>query len=191
MIVRAGVETDVGAAARLHAEQIRDGFLSTLGPRFLTLLYRRIVRWPGSFLMVVEEQGEVVGQAAATEDVGRLYRQFLLRDGIVAGLVASPHLVRRWRSVLETLRYPSGHDRLPPAELLAVAVHSEFRGLGIGRSLVTAANEELARRGVTDARVVVAAGNSPALALYRSAGFRPATTIEVHADATSEVLTWS
>ena len=190
MIVRPGVKADAAAAARLHAGQISEGFLSSLGPRFLTLLYRRIVAWPRSFLMVAEEDGVVVGQAAATEDVSGLYRQFLVRDGVVAGALAAPHLLRQWRSVLETARYPSTHGDLPSAELLAVAVDAGSRGRGIGRALVLAANEELGRRGVGDARVVVAASNGPALGLYRSAGFRPSTTIEVHSDTRSQVLTW-
>lgn len=191
MIVRAGVDTDAGRAARLHAEQITEGFLSSLGPRFLGLLYRRVVRWPRSFLLVAEEDGLVVGYAAATEDVGGLYRQFLMHEGVLAAAPAAPALARRWRSAWETLRYSGGHDELPSAELLAVAVASGFRGRGVGRTLVTAANEELARRGVDDARVVVAASNGPALALYRSSGFRPTASIEVHADTRSEVLTWS
>ena len=181
----------MAAAARLHSEQIGEGFLSSLGPRFLARLYRRVVRWPRSFLLVAEEDGVVVGHAAATEDVGQLYRQFLRHDGLVAGVVAAPRLLLRWRTALETLRYPGGHDDLPPAELLAVAVSSDFRGRGIGKALVTAANDELARRGVGDARVVVAAHNQPALALYRSSGYRPAATTRVHASTASEVLTWS
>ena len=191
MIVRPGTKRDAVAAARLHAEAIADGFLSSLGPTFLTLLYRRIASWPRSFLFVAEEDGVVVGQAAATEDVGALYRQFLVRDGALAGAVAAPRLLRRWRSVVETLRYPSGTERLPRAELLAVAVDDGHRGRGIGRALVLAANDELARRGVADARVVVASSNGAALALYRSSGFRQSATIRLHAGTASEVLTWS
>lgn len=191
MIVRPGTRADAPAAARLHAAQIGEGFLSTLGPRFLTLLYKRIVAWPRSFLVVAEEDGEVVGQAAATEDVGALYRQFLVRDGLVAGVVAAPRLLRRWRSTVETLRYGSAEGDLPAAELLAVAVDSAWQGRGIGKALVLAANEELARRGVANARVVCAASNAAALGLYRSSGFRPSATIEVHADTRSQVLTWS
>lgn len=191
MIIRAGEDHDAADAARLHAEQITEGYLSSLGPRFLRLLYRRVVRWPRSFLLVAEEDGVVVGHAAATESVGGLYRQFLLHDGVHAAAVAAPALARQWHSALETLRYPSGHHRLPSAELLAVAVAAECRGRGIGRGLVDAANKELVRRGIADARVVVAADNVPAMALYRSSGFRPAASIQVHADARSEVLTWS
>ena len=189
--VRHGTRADAEAAARLHAEEIGEGFLSGLGPRFLTVLYRRIIAWPQSFLLVVEEDGNVVGQAAATEDVGGLYRQFLLHDGLRAAAVAAPRLLRRLPEVLDTLRYPSAQGQLPSAELLAVAVDGRCQGRGIGRRLVLAANEELVRRGVTDARVVVASSNARALALYRSSGFRPASTIQVHADIRSEVLTWS
>jgi ribosomal protein S18 acetylase RimI-like enzyme len=189
--VRIAGPADAAAAARLHAEAIEEGFLSRLGPRFLTLLYRRIVRDRRSFVFVAEQDGVVVGQAAATEDVGRLYRQFLLRDGLLAGAVAAPRLLREWRSVRETLRYPSEGAALPKAELLAVAVSGTSRGRGVGRSLVAAANEELVRRGVPDARVVVAASNGAAIGLYRSSGFRPAASIEVHAHTTSQVLTWS
>lgn len=191
MIVRPGALADAPAAASLHAQQISEGFLSSLGPRFLARLYRRVVLSPSSFLLVAEEDGMVVGQAAATENVGRLYREFLLRDGLVATALALPRLVRQWRSAWETLRYPAERDGLPPAELLAVAVANQARGRGIGRALVAGVNEELTRRGVVDARVVVAAANGPALALYRSSGFRPRATIRVHAETQSEVLTWS
>jgi len=191
VIVRAGTDADASAAARLHAAAIREGFLSSLGPRFLTRLYRRMVRDPGSFVLVAEEDGAVIGHAAATESVGRLYRRFLVRDGVVAGIATAPQLLSQWRSVLETLRYPSGNDDLPEAELLAVAVDAGPRGRGVGRALVAAAREELLRRGVSDARVVVAADNEPALRLYTSSGFRPSASIEVHAHTTSQVLTWS
>jgi ribosomal protein S18 acetylase RimI-like enzyme len=187
-VIRPGTLDDVGTAAALHAGQIGEGFLPTLGPAFLRRLYRRIVLWPGSFLLVADGG---VGMAAATEDVSALYRAFLVRDGIAAGIAAGPRLARSWRKVVETLRYPSAERDLPPAELLAVAVAPDARGRGLGRSLVTAVNEELTQRGVTSARVVTAAGNAAALALYRSAGYTPVATVQVHAGSDSRVLTWS
>jgi glycosyltransferase involved in cell wall biosynthesis/ribosomal protein S18 acetylase RimI-like enzyme len=188
--VELGTEVDVAAAAALHASEITEGFLPTLGPTFLRRLYRRIVRWDGSFLLVIRDDDGVAGMAAATEDVGRLYRAFLVRDGIVAGIAAAPRLMRSWRKVLETLRYPAGERELPRSELLAVAVSPRARGRGIGRQLVLAVTDELTRRGVTNARVVAGTGNAPALRLYSSAGYRPAAQIEVHEGVGSQVLTW-
>ena len=42
--VRPGPRRDASAVASLHARLIAEGFLSSLGPRFLTRLYRRITR---------------------------------------------------------------------------------------------------------------------------------------------------
>ena len=190
MSVDVGTEADAPAAAELHASQINEGFLPTLGPVFLRRLYRRIVRWEGSFLVVSRDDLGVVGMAAATEDVGRLYRAFLLKDGPAAAVAAAPRLLRSWRKVIETLHYPAAERALPSAELLSVAVAPRGRGQGLGAELVAAVNEELRRRGVDDAKVVAAADNRTALRLYQAAGYRRTATIEVHGGAPSEVLTW-
>src|SRR5439155_26715384 len=167
-----------------------EGFLPSLGVPFLTRLYRRVVRAPGSFLLVATGDDGVVGFIAGTGDTGRLYRDFLLRDGAMAAARAAPRLVRSWRRVLETLRYGTadGAVALPPAELLAVAVSPASRGQGAGRLLVEAFVAELERRRVAGARVVVGAGNGRAIGLYRACGVRPATTIGVHRRQSSEAL---
>lgn len=189
--VRPARTDDAAAAAALHASEIGEGFLPTLGPAFLRRLYRRLVLDPSSFVLVAEDGGgRVVGFAAVAEDLGRVYRSFAVRDGVVAGIVAAPRLLKGWRKVRETLRYPAATTDLPPAEVLSVAVAPEARGRGVGRALLAEATAELTRRGVDGARVVTAATNDPALALYRAAGFREAERLEVHAGTASTVLTW-
>jgi ribosomal protein S18 acetylase RimI-like enzyme len=191
MTIRAGTRADAATVARLHASAIHEGFLPTLGPAFLTTLYRRIVRHPGSFLLVAEGGDGVDGFIAGTDDVGALYKSFAVRDGVVAGLVAAPRIVRSWRRVWETVRYPAGEHDLPPAELLAVAVDPSARGQGLGRELVGALQAEFTQRHVAAARVTVAANNDNAIALYERCGFRRAAHIEVHEGTPSEVLVWS
>jgi len=118
---RAATEADAPTLARLHATRISEGFLPTLGDRFLTKLYRRITRFPGACAYVVERDGTIVAFAAGATSVGRLYREFLLRDGISAGIVAAPKILRSAKHVWETLRYPGTTADLPAAEVLAVA----------------------------------------------------------------------
>jgi ribosomal protein S18 acetylase RimI-like enzyme len=199
-VIRPAREEDAAAMGRLHATEIDEGFLPTLGARFLTRLYRRIVRSPASFAFVADDGSALVGFVAGTENLRGLYREFAMRDGAVAGFNAAPRLVRSWRRVLETLRYPmssptssptSGGRELPDAELIAIAVARDARGRGVGRALVGATTAEFARRGVDRARVVAAADNRAAIALYRACGFEPAATVHVHRGTPSEVLTWS
>ncbi len=188
MNIRAGIAADAALAASLHASEIGEGFLPSLGRPFLERLYRRIVKDPGAFLLVAEDDGPAVGFVAGTDDVRALYRSFLLHDGVPATLLALPRVVRAWRKVLETLRYPAGEAELPSAELLAIAVAAGQRGKGVGSQLVEALTDEFDRRSVPAVRVVVGAANDAAIALYRRGGFRPVARLEVHRGTPSQVL---
>jgi ribosomal protein S18 acetylase RimI-like enzyme len=191
--VRPAVTADLPHVASLHADLIREGFLSSLGAPFLQRLYRRVVRSADGFVLVAatDPDAAVTGFVAGVGSVGGLYRSFLLRDGVVAGIRAAPTLVRAVPRVVETLRYPAATGDLPDAEILAVAVAERAGGRGVGRTLVRAATTAFVRRGVTTAKVVTTADNAPALAMYRAAGFAPVAGVEVHAGRASEVLVWT
>ena len=190
-VLRTGTPADAPAVARLHADRIGEGFLVMLGPRFLTRLYRRVVLSPHALLVVAESGERIVGFVAAATNTRHLYGDFLRRDAVPAGLVAAPAILRHPRRVWETFRYGSANDGdLPVAEILSVAVATDAGGRGIGGALVAAAQEELARRGASEALVVTAFGNDAALAMYERAGFRRRTRTEVHAGVQQEVLVW-
>jgi ribosomal protein S18 acetylase RimI-like enzyme len=195
MTVRAARPDDVAAIAGLHADRIREGFLSSLGTAFLRRLYRRVLVSADGFVLVAtgpaSAEAPVIGFVAGVASVGALYRRFIMRDGLVAGAVAAPRLVRAVPRVVETLRYPAATADLPDAEILAVAVAADATGGGIGRALVHAATAEFSRRGITETKVVTTADNGAALAMYRACGFVPTTGVEVHAGRASEVLVWT
>jgi ribosomal protein S18 acetylase RimI-like enzyme len=189
--VRPGTVSDADAAAEMHAAQISQGFLSVLGPRFLARLYRRISLDPGSFLIMGESDGDVVGFIAGSTDVGGLYRTFLVHDGVAAALGSCWHLISQWRRVVETLRHGSGGAGAGRgAELLAVAVDGSFQGRGTGWTLVTAFLSEVSARGGDAAHVVVGADNAAAVSLYRRAGFAEIERFELHSGTESLLMQW-
>lgn len=189
--LRTGTTADALAVARLHAERIGEGFLVTLGPRFLTRLYRRIALSPHGVLIVAESGERVAGFIGAATSTRRLYGEFLRRDALAAGVAAAPAVLHNPRRVWETFRYGTGADGgLPAAEILSIAVASDAGGRGIGGALVAEAQEQLAELGTHEARVVTAIGNDAALAMYERAGFRRHTRTEVHAGVPQEVLVW-
>lgn len=172
------------AAAELHREAIGTGFLSTLGRTFLKQLYKAIPACPSGFGYVwVEPDGRLLGFIACAESTGRLYRQALVRRGVMmAGpllrFLLRPSVVKR---MIQTLRYPSelGGD-LPRAEVLSIVVSANARGKGVGRTLMAAAFQEFLRRGVTKAKVAVGASNEAANAFYRRCEFTLALKREHH-----------
>ena len=189
MVLRPGTEGDAAVAAALHAGQIGEGFLTILGPGFLRRLYRRVVRTPGSFLLVVEDGETTVGFLAGSTDVAGLYRSFVLRDGAAAALRCGGRLVRSWRRVVETLHHGTG-GTVDGTELLAIAVDPAVRGRGAGALLVDGFLSEIGRRRQTAAHVVVGADNATAVALYRRAGFRTTERFELHPGTESLLMQW-
>jgi ribosomal protein S18 acetylase RimI-like enzyme len=190
MTICTGGTESAERVAELHAERIDEGFLASLGPRFLRRLYARIARSPSSFLAVAVEDARIIGFCAGTADVGELYRTFIIRDGVAAFIGSAPKLIGSTKRVIETLRYPRGAASLPPAEVLSVAVDEACIGRGVGGSLLARAQQEFRDRGVDTAKVVVGAENRAAIAMYRRAGFEPVTMIEMHSGTRSEVLVW-
>jgi ribosomal protein S18 acetylase RimI-like enzyme len=188
--VRLATSGDAKRLATLHAQRIHEGFLASLGPTFLTSLYRRVARSDRAFAVVAEVDGEVVAFCAAAEDVRRFYLEFIARDGLTTGLRAAPRLVRALPHVLETLRYPSTTGSLPDAEILAVVADERVAGQGYASEVLHHALKELSQRGCDTAKVVAGSDNSPALRLYERCGFATTACISIHDDIPSEVLVW-
>lgn len=191
-IVRAGRGPDAPVAASLHADQIAGGFLSFLGVGFLTRLYRRIPRSPGSFLLVAEAEGRVIGFVAGSGDVRGLYRSFLWHDGAAAALSVAGRLLRRWRLAVETLRHGSAEagGKGEGVELLAIAVEPGHQGAGVGRALVGSFLDRVGQGPDPAAYVVVASDNAAAVGLYLRAGFGVDREFELHSGTSSLLMQW-
>ena len=190
-VLRPATPQDAATLARLHSSHIGTGFLPRLGLRFMRVLYRALIAWRDSVVLVADDGTGPVAYVAGVVDVGDFYRFFLRRYGLQAALAALPRAVRpqNLRRAWETFRYGQEHVDVP-AELLALVVvpRARRRGLALrlGRHLIDA----LAEAGAEAVKVVVGADNLGAVAAYRAMGFSEAGRIEVHAGEESEVLVW-
>ena len=173
---------DVEDVARLHAECIREGFLSSLGPRFLSILYRSMVHSPDATLLVARGGGTPVGFVAGAAQPGLFYRRFLRRKVFRAGALVARRALRPrvTRRLVETARHVRRSDGRPSAELLAIAVAPDARRHGAGGMLARALEEELRAAEVDSIEVVVASGNDVARAFYERLGYADPEPLEVH-----------
>jgi ribosomal-protein-alanine N-acetyltransferase len=67
--------------------------------------------------------------------------------------------------------FAMGRVILDEAELLTIATHPAHRRKGLARAALAAFESEARARGATVAHLEVAADNTPAVALYESAGY--------------------
>ena len=169
------MRSDEGAAvAVIHLNAIAQGFLSSLGPKFLTELYTALPSCPSGFAFVCELGGGPVGFIACADDTRRLFKEILRRRGVRLALAMVPAL---WKpgvisNSLETLSYPREvGEEMPSPEILSIAVTEGARGRGIGKALMRRAMAAFRGKGIDRVKVAVESGNHHAQHLYRSLGF--------------------
>jgi ribosomal protein S18 acetylase RimI-like enzyme len=190
--IRPATTDEARAVATLHHEMIGAGFLASLGPSFLEILYRALIAGDRGIVLVADTGSGVGGFIAGTDDTGTFYRQFLRRHAPSAMMRMAPRLLRpsTWRRVWETFRYGSGGPDQVAAELLSMAVAPGIQRRGVARQLVDGLLDALSSGGADQVKVVVGLGNEAAIALYRACGFGNDHPREVHSGEQSLEMMW-
>jgi ribosomal protein S18 acetylase RimI-like enzyme len=172
--------------AELHIAGIHRGFLSTLGPEFLALMYRAIDEGPDSVLLVARDGPRIVGFIAGATSMRQIYKRMLRRTWRLAWslrrVLLSP---KRMLKILEILRYSGGAGphpslHLPHAELLSIAVAEEARGSGCAQRLYEDLKAAFMQRGLSGFRIVVGCELTPAHRFYRKMGAVPVGEFMLH-----------
>lgn len=189
--LRAAEVGDARAIARLHVTLIDTGFLSSLGSRFLRLLYATLISSERGMVTVAEDDGTTVGFIAGTDDTGAFYKEFARRRLLRALWAMLPSLIRprSWKRIWETLRY-GGEASSVGAELLSMAVAPNVQRQGLGARLADDLLRIAGEKGINEMKVVVGAENSAAISLYSRCGFGDRRTIQVHSGVPSVELVW-
>lgn len=191
-MIRKGEVADAPQVARLHVEHINQGFLSSLGVGFLTVLYEYLARH--EILFVSAEADTVTGFLSASANTSGMMKRFvckkfpqvLPRLGL---LLFSPRFIRK---VMETLLAPGKTEsstgtaaHLP--ELLSIVILPEYRGGTLSGDLLAELEATLRSAGHDAYAVVAGASLAAANAYYRKQGFELAGTIMIHGGETSNV----
>ncbi len=151
-IITAMDSKDISRVVEVHLQSFPEFFLSTLGPRFLSLYYRGVVDAPEGIAFVsLNETGSPAGFVAGTSNPRGFYKRLLKRDWLkfsfasVSTLLRNPRAVRRVaRGLLHPGKNPVGDD---VAGLFSIGVLPELQGTGAGKKLVHAFLEEARKRG--------------------------------------------
>jgi ribosomal protein S18 acetylase RimI-like enzyme len=170
--------------AQLHIANINQGFLSTLGVGFASLLYQAIDEGADSVLLTVERDGRVVGFVAGGMGMGSIYRR-MFRHAPRLTLALLPSLFLPWRlwRIIEILRYSRANDHAsswPRAELLSIALDPSCRGQHLAESLYRRLIGFFESQGNEEFKIVVGAALEPAHRFYLRMGAEPVAQTEVH-----------
>jgi GNAT superfamily N-acetyltransferase len=172
----------------VHEQALAGFFLTLLGRRFLTELYRAFIIEPDGVCWVTEtcvgqSNSRVVGFIAGTLKPARFYRRLLYRRGLHFAFAALPALFRHpvqvlprlLRAVLYRGEHPEGIEGA--ALLSSLGVSPNVSRQGLGKELVNVFCKNAARRGVREVYLTTdQRGNEAVNMFYERAGFRLLST---------------
>jgi ribosomal protein S18 acetylase RimI-like enzyme len=179
------------SVAELHIANINQGFISTLGIDFVTLMYRAIDECDDSVLLVARVNEQVVGFVTGSHGMGPIYRNMLRHwPRLLWALLPSLISPRRVMRIIEILRYSSGTSgsaEPPMAELLSIAVDPASRGQHHAEILYKQLCQHFTGCGVPSFKIVVGEALAPAHKFYRRMGAQPTTEVKVHKGSASTI----
>ena len=170
--------------AELHCEHIDQGFLATLGPSFLALLYEAIDQGEDSALIVKEIDGNVVGFVSGAASLRPIYKRLLFRPlSLFISLLSCFLSLSKLLKIIEILRISKNNPvlkGLPRHELLTIVVDPEYQGQGHAEDLFSSLCTYFKAVNVANFKIVVGGDLARAHAFYLKMGCNVAGEIKVH-----------
>ncbi|MGH3119366.1 MAG: GNAT family N-acetyltransferase [Gaiellales bacterium] len=180
--VRSMHSEDVSAVVAVHLRAFPGFFLSFLGPRFLSVLYRAAVELDEITLVAVSD-GKVAGLVMGSAEPGEFFGKLRRARALQFAYAALPSVLRRPGATLRVaraLRKPKEAGKAAgTATLLSIAVDPALQTRGLGRLLVRAFVQRAAARGAVRVDLTTdKCDNDPVNTFYRGMGFRVAREIQ-------------
>lgn len=179
--------------AKLHMKSIQSGFLTTLGLKFLALMYRCIDESDFTILIVKYNNSKLIGFVTGSLGTGSLYKKMFNHPfQLVLALFPNIFKISKIKQVFEIYNYMYGENRknYPKAELLTICVESDFRRKGIALNLYKQLSNYFKSKSVS--KFVIIVGQSlKANAFYKSQGAEIVGEIKIHQDINSNLFVQS
>ena len=170
--------------ARIHIESISQGFLTSLGENFLTLLYQVIDECGSSVLLIERDQERVIGFVAGAENMGPIYKQLLRHfPRLLVTLIPTIFKPSKIWRIIELFLYNRNKPTIPGHmghELISIAVLQTNMRQGIAQRLYGRLATYFYELGAPSFHIVVGVNLKPAHGLYKRMGARPMMEISVH-----------
>ncbi len=193
MIICLASENDAAQIAKIHKEEISEGFLSSLDVSFLEKLYLSVIKSGLGFCVVAKENDDVEGFIAGTVDIDKTYSYFFSKYFFQSVAILLPKVfdLSFLKKSFETLFYPKKESGLVKAELLTIAVKNELQGKGIAGQMFEIFISEMKNRNIKEFKVLVGEELKPAIKFYEKHGFVFFIKTVVHGDKASRVYIYT
>lgn len=163
--------------ADLHLSSFHGFFLSSIGKNFLVTYYKAVLRSNETIaVQVTNEAGEVQGFCTGCIK-SKGYHKRIVYHNLIAFITQGLRVFFRkpadlWRLYRNLDKIYDCNDDGHYAEIISLGVLPEYHGMGLGRELVTAFEQEAKRRACTKVALTTDYyHNDEVIAFYRHCGY--------------------
>lgn len=171
MTIRKLEYQDIDSIAILHEKYLSDGLLANLGLSFLKGFYKLMLEEKSSVSYVAVEKKTIIGFIASCVDLNKVKRASIINlwNPVLVQIFKNPRLIL---TIISLSLHPGLKvDREVP-KVISLAVTSENRGKGIGKSLLGKSKLEFKKRGFRYFVLSVKASMKDANAFYQKIGLK-------------------
>lgn len=194
MIFRQATIRDLVQISTLHREEIQGGFLSTLPPKLLEIIYLSVIRSKNGVCVVAEEENkEIVGFIAGTGDIKELYFYLITHFFLQISWFVFKESLRKFsiNKFIDLIFYPTKEKDHNKAELLTVAVKNQFQGRGVAGEILKFFILKIKEKDVFKFNVVVGKDLAYAIRFYEKNGFQLVKETAIHSGKPSLIYTYN
>ena len=177
--IRKATAADVNPIVAIHNQAFPDFFLTTLGNRFLQLYYKCMCNCEDAITLCAEDNGEVKGFATSSYYShgfnSMLIKKNLFKFGLlgVELLFTKPKAILRLAKNLDKKAEGNAmEDNGEYAELYSIAVMPGNQGSGIGKKLLIATEEDVAKHNRKISLTTDYYNNEKTIGFYHSLGYQ-------------------
>jgi len=181
--------------AKIHSQEIPDGFLPTLGLNFLSSLYNSFSKSKYSFLLLAVEDDKVVGFIAISIHTKNFFKWYIASESY-KNLFRIPLSILSgvfFKKVIEVFKYPFSKktidkEFISDSEIFNFCVDSSLQGKGVGKLLFSKALDYLKDYKIQSIKIVTGSKQIAAQNFYYKSGAMLSHKIKVHDDEESLVF---
>ena len=172
-------EKEVDAIVKIHQEAFPDFFLTTLGNRFLRLYYKCMCNCKDAITLCAEEDGEVKGFATSSYYSHGFNTTLIKKNLFKFGLMGIELMFTKPKAILRLAKNldkkaekDAVMDNGEYAELYSIAVKPGNQGSGIGKKLLVATEEDVAKHNGIISLTTDYYNNEKTIGFYHSLGYQ-------------------
>ncbi|MDQ3190539.1 MAG: GNAT family N-acetyltransferase [Bacteroidota bacterium] len=183
-IIKNFTDDEIAQIARLHINNIKSGFLSSLGEDFLKLIYFSIQK--KGVLIGLRSDNSVIGFVSGVEDINAVYYEFIKKNFFKAFFFILPKMIsfNVIKKVVEIALYPLQKKidkiELPKAELLSIVMEPDQRGTGGAEVLYKELVKDFQGKNIEKFKIIVGAKLIGAQKFYSKMGALQLDSINIH-----------